>query len=327
MELLALIVGMLLEQVRPLAPDNPVHARVRRFADWSRQFSDSGRPFDAVLGWAIVVLGPLLALAVVARFAASIGPLVEFALHVAVIYLCVGFRQFTTSFSAIQQALERDEFERADRTLDAWLGKGTANADAASQPTGPATDEMRTPVQICRVAIVHALLASHRQVLAPIVCYLLLPGASGPVLYRLAEMLARRWVQARTGAEPDAHATFAAKAYRVIDWIPVRLTAASLAIGGDFEDATYCWRGAIAAGTGADTRAMLIAVGSGALGLRLADPELERRWAGPDRPAFEWSAPEPDVPGLRSAAGLVWRSTVMFVSLFALLSLSSWIGR
>jgi cobalamin biosynthesis protein CobD/CbiB len=104
------------------------------------------------------------------------------------------------------------------------------------------------------------------------------------------------------------------------------MTAASFAIAGDFEDATYCWRSAIAAGAGRDSRAMLVAVGSGALGLDLADPVRDRAWTVAGATPFDWHGAEPDVPGVRSAIGLIWRAATLLFGLFALVSLSGWLG-
>jgi hypothetical protein len=76
---------------------------------------------------------------------------------------------------------------------------------------------------------------------------------------------------------------FADKAYRWLDWLPVRLAAAGFAIVGNFEDAVYCWRAASAVHTGEAQRRILLMTGSGALGVRLADPTLEADMRGADR--------------------------------------------
>jgi adenosylcobinamide-phosphate synthase len=95
---------------------------------------------------------------------------------------------------------------------------------------------------------------------------------------------------------------------------------------GNFEDAVYAWRGAVAAGTGDDARALLLASGGGALGLRIADPALEARWASHEQ-GYEPAGTEPGTEGLRSAVGLVWRSVVLWIALFAMLSAANWLGR
>ena len=94
--------------------------------------------------------------------------------------------------------------------------------------------------EVCRQAIAHALVAAHRHVFGPLFWYILLPGAVGPVLYRFAEMLARRWgaaVAEGAARVEEPYGCFASRAYRAIDWLPVRLSAAGFAIVGNFDPA------------------------------------------------------------------------------------------
>jgi cobalamin biosynthesis protein CobD/CbiB len=255
--------------------------------------------------------------------AALAHPLALFVVHVVVLYLTVGFRQFSHAFTEIQVALAQDDTDGARRVLERWLNQSDPD-EWSDRPRREA------PVnEVCRQAIAHALVAAHRHVFGPLFWYLLLPGAIGPVLYRVAELLARRWgssVVEGASRVDEPYGVFAVKMYRLIDWLPVRLSAAGFAIVGNFEDAIYCWRGAVAAGTGDDQRALLLASGGGALGLRIAEPALEARWAASEQ-GFEWQGAEPDASGLRSSVGLVWRSVVLWISLFAMLTIAAWLGR
>jgi adenosylcobinamide-phosphate synthase len=158
-------------------------------------------------------------------------------------------------------------------------------------------------------------------VLGPLFCYIVIPGAIGPVVYRVAEFLARRWASRPATRWGD----FAERAFAAIDWLPVRLSAAGFAIVGNFEDAVYCWRGSSASGAG-DSRSLLLAAGGGALRLRVADPALEGRWAAGER-GFDYPGAAPQPASLRAAAGLVWRSLVLWLGLFALITVSAWMGR
>jgi adenosylcobinamide-phosphate synthase len=96
--------------------------------------------------------------------------------------------------------------------------------------------------------------------------------------------------------------------------------------------------------TGEAQRRILLMTGSGALGVRLADPTLEADMRGadvvleaeaetgegaasPSVGSFEWSGVEPDAGSLRSAVGLVWRSVVLWILLFSMLTIANWLGR
>lgn len=344
MGFVALIFALLIEQGRPLPRDNFVHRAVVALADAVRRTTDAGEARLGVLGW-FVLIGTTAALVLLVDWALGrLSPVAVFAFHVAVLYWTMGFRQFSHAFSEIQQALAEGDVQRARETLRAWLreraddvpGRPRATGERAeAMPAQPAVDEM------CRLAIGHALVRAHRHVFAPLFWYVLLPGPVGPVVYRMADLLARRWSRdepppAGTPASAAAvlalaeqpagpYGRFAVQAWRALDWLPLRLTAAGFAVVGNFEDAVFCWRGASAAGVAADARGLLLATGGGALGLRLADPAMEAQWLS--RSGFEWQGTAPDASSLRSAVGLVWRSVVLWIGLFALLTVATWLGR
>lgn len=323
MGFIALIFTLLIEQGRPLGAGNRAHRAAIAFADIVRGATDAGERQYGVLGWFIVVLTAVMGAAALEWLAAKLHPLAVFVVHVFVLYLTIGFRQFSHAFTEIQIALAADDVAGARRVLDRWLDQ----SDAEETPERLSRDA--SVHEVCRQAIANALVAAHRHVFGPLFWYILLPGTSGPILYRLAELLARRWggpvvEGARRVEEP--YGIFSLRAFRAIDWLPSRLSAAGFAIVGNFEDAVYCWRGAVAAGTAGDSRTLLLASGGGALGLRVAEPALEARWASGEQ-GFEWQGTEPDASGLRSAVGLVWRSVVLWISLFAMLTIAAWLGR
>ncbi len=322
MGFVALIFALLIEQGRPLAGGNAVHRLATALADSVRGASDAGERRHGMLGWIAVVGAALLGVAALEWAASLLHPLALFVVHVAILYLTVGFRQFSQAFTAIQVALANDDPDGARSVLERWLRQSDPD-DASDRPRREA------PVnEVCRQAIAHALVAAHRHVFGPLFWYLLLPGAIGPVMYRFAEMLARRWgapVIEGAARVDEPYGAFALRAYRAIDWLPVRMSAAGFAIVGNFEDAVYCWRGASAAGTTTEQRGLLLAAGGGALGLRVAEPALEARWAAGEQ-GFEWRGAEPDAAGLRSSVGLVWRSIVLWIGVFAMLTVAAWLG-
>jgi len=239
----------------------------------------------------------------------------QFAFDVLVLYGTVGFRRFSQAFSEIQVALAAGDTTGARESLTRWIRELDPSFVASTAPVS----------EVCRVAIAHALVAAHRHVFAPIFWYLVLPGPIGPVLYRAVETLAQRWRDPKGG---EAYGYFAVRAYRVLDWLPLRLTAAGFAIVGNFEDAAYCWRGARSrqsAGAWDPQRALVLAAGGGAIGVRIADPELEADWTRSEL-GFDWSGAVADPSALRSAVGLVWRAVVLWLAFFGIVTVSSWVG-
>lgn len=316
----AVVLALLIEHFRPLARGNRLHSLFAAFARFVRDSLDGGERRQGAIGWVLVVGGSLAAVLVVEWIARSLHPLFTFALHVFVLYCTVGFRQFSQAFTEIQVALAADDADGARRVLSGWLRDDDPDESGLNQPAALVPET-------CRQAIAHALLAAHRHVLGPLFCYIVVPGAAGPVVYRVAEMLARRW-RTRGDAEPPAIAPwgeFAVRAFGIVDWVPVRLSAAGFAVVGNFDDAVYCWRGASAAGLARDSRALLMAAGGGALRLRIADPALSRRWAEGER-SFEYPGEEPRPESLRAARGLVWRSLLLWLAVYALITVSAWMG-
>lgn len=312
MGFVALIFALLIEQGRPLPADNWIHRVFVSASDAVMRGTNAGERRQGIAGWALVGGVSVAVIALLQWLLDTLHPLAVFCLHVAVLYYTVGFRQFSHPFTAIQLALAAGDLPGARRALQEWI-----RLDDPEYTVGDA------PVpEICRLAIANAMVASHRHVFGPLFWYILLPGAIGPVLYRVAEMLARRWAQP---GEP--YGDFASTAYRILDWLPLRLSSAGFAIVGNFEDAVFAWRGAVAAGGPIDQRALLLATGGGALGLRIADPSLEASWAQSGEQGFEPTGGEPGADGLRSAVGLVWRSVVLWVALFAMLTIANWLGR
>jgi len=190
------------------------------------------------------------------------------------------------------------DIERARVLLEEWRG---------------ASGVVRTREEVIRLSIEEALVASHRHVFGVLLWYLLLPGPSGAILYRLAAYLAWRWKP--LGAFGD----FAQRAFHVLDWPAARLTAAAFAVVGDFEDAVYCWR--TQARTWPEPNAgIVLAAGAGAMGVRLGMPVQEIDGMQP-RPELGVGEPA-DGPLLDSAVGLLWRALVVWVFVLLVITLA-----
>ena len=147
-------------------------------------------------------------------------------------------------------------------------------------------------------------------------------GAVGAILYRLAAMLRDHWGE-REESEEVHFGAFSRTAFGVIDWIPVRITAVSFAVVGDFEDALYCWRTQAPAWPDA-SEGIVLASGAGALGVRLG-----ATIGGSDlaEPRSELGmGEEPDAELMTSAVGLIWRALVVWLVVLLLVSAANWLG-
>lgn len=308
MSLLSLIVSLLLEQARPL-PETVWSPKgwVSRYADFIEQRFNAGEAHHGMIGWLVAVLPPVLLCAFVYFVLFLVHPLFALAWNVLVLYLTMGFRQVSHYFTETHLALRAGDLATARERIGAWRGRLSDRLSSS---------------EVSRLAIEEALIASHRHVFAVIIWFILLPGPSGAVFYRLANQLARDW-GSRTDAEFGAFGQFARKAFALIDWLPTRCTAVAFSIVGDFEDAIYCWR--TQASRWPDTASgILLASGAGAMGVRLGMP-LHEIGEVVERPEMGLGD-EADADYMQSAVGLIWRTLVLFLLLLALLWVSSWVG-
>lgn len=305
MSLVSLIAVFLLEQLRPLDYPRWVAAPLRAWADLLERRCNAGDYRQGVLAWCLAVLPPLALLGALYAFCYAISPMLAWLLNVAVLYLTMGFRQFSHFYTDIQLALRLGDVDRARELLAEWQGRPLAHCG---------------PSEIARQSIEAALAASHRHVFAVLLWFVLLPGPLGALLYRLACLLAERW-QPRQADE--AFGKFAQQIFRILDWLPVRASAAAFAVVGNFEDAVYCWRQQAARWDDPEL-GIVLASGAGALGVRLGVAEIESEALGAAAELGIGAAA--DVDFMQSAVGLVWRAIVLWLILLFLLGLASLVG-
>nr|CUV23549.1 Cobalamin biosynthesis protein CobD [Ralstonia solanacearum]CUV33095.1 Cobalamin biosynthesis protein CobD [Ralstonia solanacearum]CUV38698.1 Cobalamin biosynthesis protein CobD [Ralstonia solanacearum]CUV61292.1 Cobalamin biosynthesis protein CobD [Ralstonia solanacearum] len=313
MTFFSVLCALILEQFRALSRDNPIYDIVRALAARAEEWFDTGQRRDAVLAWGLVTLPAVVVVALVHYLLSSISIALAFLWNVLMVYLTLGFRQFSHYFTDIHEALRRDDLTTARLILSEWSGR-----DTADMPVN----------EIVRHTLECAIVAVHRHVFGVFFWFLVPIGPAGVVLYRGAEYLARHWSEQSMDRSPVL-GLFARQAFRVIDYVPARLTAIGFAIVGDFEDAVYAWRN-LAAKWNDEVNGILLAAGGGALGVRLGVPIAQRDSA--ERIADEDSAypmdvgQEPSVRTLQSAVGLVWRAVVLWMLLLAMLSFAVWLG-
>ena len=298
MSVVAIIAALVIEQWRPLGDRAAVQGTLAAWGAWIEQSFNGGERRHGVIAWLVAVLLPVALVLVINALLASLTPLLALVFHVAVLYLTLGFRQFSHYFTDIQLAVKAGDMDRARSLLEHWRG---------------ASGVVRTREEVIRLSIEEALLASHRHVFGVLLWYLVLPGPCGAVLYRLAAYFAWRW------KDLGGFGDFAKRVFSVLEWPAVRLTAAAFAVAGDFEDAVYCWR-TQARGWVDPNAGIILAAGAGAMGVRLGMPVQDVEGMQP-RPELGVGEPA-EGPFLDSTVGLLWRAVVVWIFVLALLTVA-----
>lgn len=323
MSFFAVLLALVLDQARPVSPENRVHGALRLWVRWVKRSLDAGLPHHGVLVWAVAVGVPVLVVAGVHLLLWHYSIVLTLLWSVLVLYFTLGFRQFSHHFTGIRNALERGQEREARQALAAW--KGIA---LDKQPES----------ELVRHAIEHSVLAVHHHVLGVLVCFLVFwmlgLGPVGAVLFRLADHFAQS-CQAQA-AHPDAIPSsdsvnrVALRAWQLINHAPARATAMAFAVVGNFEEAVASWRQDTALFDDPN-QGVVLAATAGALNVRLgrrmsmggAGGSALAALASPDANAL---GREPQLAHLASLVGLVWRSVVLWLVFLALLTLANLAG-
>ena len=329
MSFFAVLFALLVEQLKPLPRDNWVHQTLAQWVRWTGRNFDAGEKHHTRVVWAVSVLVPSVLVGGVYVLIHQYSLLFALVFDVALLYLTLGFRQFSHYFTDIRDALDRGDEAEAGRLLAEWR-----HLDASELP--------RT--EVLRHVIEHALLAAHRHVFGVFFWFVVVSalglGPMGAVFYRMAEFSARYWsYRQRTLDAPanDALKALSRRLFSFIDHLPARLTAFGFAVVGNFEEAVAGWRRDSALWLHAN-EGIILAAAAGALGVQLGGAAAPG--VTPDRSKTFTAGGEADIaaaqgstagvppqPGhLQSVVGLVWRSVVLWMLLVALLSLANVLG-
>ena len=306
MKFLSLVLVFALEQLWPLRKYNGLRLSFDGYARYLEGQFDGGESRHGVIAWVLAVVPAVAATFAVHHLLNGVNAFAGMLWSAAVLYFTMGFRQFSHDYGEIQKALKADDLAAAREQLGKWRGESASELGAG---------------EVARVAIEQGLLASHRHVFGTIAWFLVL-GPAGAVLYRACDLLSEAW---GTHAAPRSgeFGRFAARAFFWLDWVPVRLSAASFGVVGDFEDAVYCWR-TQAAAWAPHSHGILLAAGGGALGVRLGDT-LHQYGSLQFRPELGTGG-DADVDAMESTVRLIWRSLVLWMFLVLIVSLAHALG-
>jgi cobalamin biosynthesis protein CobD/CbiB len=304
--LVALVTALLIEQVHALAPSNPVYNTYRRYVRQIERTFNAGKYQQGVIAWCLVVLPSVLGIALAWALLHRVGQPLALFLDIAVLYLTMGFRQFSHPYGEILERLRAGELDAARAIVNRWVGRRA--------------DEM-SATELARIAIERGLFGSYRHVFA-VVAWFAVFGAAGAVFYRLAAMLGDHWGDRNVPDEAE-FGRFSRVVFSWCDWIPARLTAVSFAVVGDFEDAVYCWRTQSASWPDS-TQGVILASGAGAIGVRIGGI-VGGAHDAESRPELGLGD-DADAELMTSAVGLIWRAVVVWLFVVLLVTVASWLG-
>ncbi len=329
MSFFAVLFALLIEQLKPLPRENWAHDALAGWVRWTGRNLDAGRDHHSRLVWAVTVLVPTAIAAGIHFGISRYSDVLALVFNVGVLYLTLGFRQFSHYFTDIRSALERGDETAARSLLAQWR-----HLDASELP--------RT--EIVRHVIEHSLLAAHRHVFGVFFCFVVFSalglGPAGALFYRMAEYSSRYWsfsTDPRGGPANPRLMALSRRLFAWIDHVPARLTAFGFAVVGNFEEAINGWR-RDASLWKRQNEGIILASAAGAVGVRMggeppathaASPAGEfGGGADPEAGTAEGSTPgsAPQIGHLQSVVGLVWRSVVLWMLMLALLTLANVIG-
>jgi adenosylcobinamide-phosphate synthase len=329
MSFFAVLLALALEQLKPLPRDNAVHRALAAWVGFAGRNFDAGQPHHAWVVWSVSVLLPAAAVAGAYLLIAPFSVVLALAFDVLLLYLTLGFRQFSHYFTDLRDALERGDENEARRLLAEWRHLDTSEL--------PRTEVLRHVIE-------HALLAAHRHVFGVFFWFVALSalglGPMGAVLYRMAEFCTRYFAyRHRTLEAPvnDSLLDLSRRLFALIDHVPARLTAFGFAVVGNFEEAVASWR-RDAALWQHPNEGIILAAAAGAVGVQLGgaappgvSPDRSKTFSvGGEAGSADAAGSTAGLPAqqghLQSVVGLVWRSVVLWLLLVALLTLANVVG-
>jgi adenosylcobinamide-phosphate synthase len=307
MSFFAVLLALMIEQLKPLPRDNWVHDTLISWVGWAGRNFDAGKEHHAWVVWCVTVLVPAGVTFGVYYAIARFNLLLALGFDVVVLYLTLGFRQFSHYFTDIRAALDRGDESEARRLLAEWR---------------------HLDRHVFGVFFWFVVLSSVGL------------GPAGAVLYRMAEFASRYWAFKSRALEAPTNERLMAlsqQLFSLIDHVPARLTAFGFAVVGNFEEAINGWR-RDASLWKHENEGVILAAAAGAVGVQLGGAAAPG--VTPDRSKTFESGVSPETVGasastqgippqlghLQSIVGLVWRSVVLWMLLVALLWLANLVG-
>lgn len=224
--------------------------------------------------------------------------------EIIIVYFALGLRNLKEQCNKIVETLRNEQEQQAQTNLAVLIKRDTEQMDAHS---------------ISRITTEYVLHKGNDDVLAALFWFIV-AGAPGVVVYRLTRTLDGMW-----GGKDERFKDFGfvvAKLDALLNYVPARLTAFTYALMGNWKNATKCSssQGAI---WESSNSGVVMAAGAGALDVQLGgDVQYHEEYQ--ERPELGCGT-KADHESITQACQLVNRSTVLWISFVAIISLVNWI--
>jgi adenosylcobinamide-phosphate synthase len=299
---IALILALLLLHYRPRK--NNIGGWYLAYTNWIQRIFNPSSRVQGVIAWLMAVGLPTALVANVYFLVLfKLGLLAALCINVVMLYFILQFSNFGKETETIYEELSAEKLDDARLSYVTWQKKPM---------------EEYSETQLASLTIEATLIRAYSGLFAPIFWFVLL-GPAGAVLYRASEQLQQKCASSST----QALHVFSKTIHQWIDWLPVRFTAISFAIVGDFEDAAYCWRNQAAQWSN-KSLGILLTSAAGALDIRLADSlpdngdDIARAEAG--------IGDDPGADQVQATLAMIWRVLLMVIVLVFLFIFGYWLG-
>jgi len=123
MTFISLVAALLLEQWQPLRSGNRLYGVFARYVNTIAQNFNAGQYRDGVISWLLAVVPVALATLIVYWLSHRVSGVLALAWNIAVLYLVLGFRQFSHFYTDVATALRGNDLARAREVLSVWRGE------------------------------------------------------------------------------------------------------------------------------------------------------------------------------------------------------------
>src|SRR5512135_1372649 len=113
MSLLSLITALLLEQVHPLSSRKYLYTWLAGYVEFFQRNFNAGQQKQGFIAWGLAVAVPLVLVVAIHCLLLDVHPIFACAFSVLVLYLTLGFRQFSHYYTDIHQALRENKPDEA----------------------------------------------------------------------------------------------------------------------------------------------------------------------------------------------------------------------